>query len=172
MAPSFSIAPLAVEVVGVGPELHPHGAEVLEGVAQEQIFALRVDSGALAGAGDPGAADLQPPVRRADLEVAGGPQRLARGAIEDGEEQGAGLGDAEADPVLQGREAPVSRPLQHVPEDLGLGVRQEPGGMLHGQRLQAEGGAFEGDGVDVHPGGSLSSPPCSQFKPSAAWRSP
>src|SRR3954447_1843407 len=142
--------PLALQVVAIGRELDPQGAQVLEGVPQQQELALRIDAGPLEGLGDPGAADLQPAVLGTDVEIARGPQRLARPPVEDDEEQGVRLGEAEADPVREGFEARVAQRVQGVLEELEPGPGPHPRRVLQGQRLQADRGAFEDHGLDVH----------------------
>jgi len=50
--------------------MHAQAAQLLEGVAQQQVFAFCIDGRALEGQRVPGAADLQRTVQAADLQVA------------------------------------------------------------------------------------------------------
>src|SRR5690242_16496105 len=58
------------QVAAICLQLYANGSQCLEGMAKEQEFALRIDPSALGARCQPGPADLQAPVFRADVQVA------------------------------------------------------------------------------------------------------
>ena len=79
-------AAAALVIEEVRPELDRDAIEFLEGVRQQQQFALRIDRAALHTPGVPGRADLDAAVGRVDVHVGGHARDLAVG-IEHGKRQ-------------------------------------------------------------------------------------
>ena len=99
LAPSRAIASRLCVVEPVRAELDRDAAERLERVAEQQELALGVQRRALHALRVPGVADLEPPVRRVDVEVARAADDLAR-------------------PALAHDEGHRAQPLAHVERDV------------------------------------------------------
>src|SRR5207248_4050960 len=77
---------LRLEVAGVGLELHAGGAQLLEGVAEQEVLGLGVEAGPLPRLAQPGAADLQAAVPPTDVQVGGDAHGPATRLLDLGEE--------------------------------------------------------------------------------------
>jgi hypothetical protein len=148
---------LGVRVPRVRLQFDAQTAERLERVTQEQVLALRVDRGALRARRQPRAADLEPPVTRADVKVARAAHGLARRAFDQRERKlcARGLtGERIIDVAreLLARTRPVRQPR---PDLVRLACTHQRLGVLRGQRIQADVRAFERDRLNLQARGGL-----------------
>jgi glyoxylase-like metal-dependent hydrolase (beta-lactamase superfamily II) len=136
----------------VGLQLHAHTLEYFEGVAQQEVFGLGVDGGALPLVGDPGPSDFQAMVHALDAGIARGTNYAAAGFLEQRKRQGGSGG------LLLERGLDIGahllrrahRSRNPLPEVVFESHFSQPGSMFPGEWFQAYVPACQNHGRNHH----------------------